>query len=183
ALEIAKFALQHYPRQFVLLDAVKAWQIALQETLQTQPALSDISRGNFAIGEQSLRGRLFEQRQPCRSPMGLFLSRVSVLAYRFEKKGYSPTSIQDDKTAGNRSAGPLDVIGSNCIRRPAAGLVQIRGIGIECIIDVEVAQLERPGIRDGDGVDVACVVDVERVVAGLALHGERDLGSAASHIK
>src|SRR5262249_46665021 len=79
--------------------AVKAWQIALQETLQTQPALSDISRGNFGIGQQSLRGRLFEQRHPCRSPIGLFLSRVSGLAYRFEKKGYSPTK----RTRQNRS--------------------------------------------------------------------------------
>jgi hypothetical protein len=39
-------------------------------------------------------GRVFEQRHPCRSPIGLFRTGVGRLAYLLGKNAYSPTNEQ-----------------------------------------------------------------------------------------
>ena len=51
----------------MLLDAVEAGQVAVQEGLQALPAASDSGSGNVGVGEQGLGGRVFEQGHPCHS--------------------------------------------------------------------------------------------------------------------
>src|SRR5262249_22573700 len=103
ALQVTEFALEHHPRQFVLFDAVKARQVALQETLQTPPAIRNIRRANLSIGQQRLGGRVFQHRHPCRSPIGLLRACVGRLAYLLGKNGYSPT-IRSDVTPNSSLA-------------------------------------------------------------------------------
>jgi hypothetical protein len=61
------------PGEVVLLAAVEAGQVALQEALQLHTAARHSSRGNLRIGQQRLGPRVFEQGHPCLSPISLSL--------------------------------------------------------------------------------------------------------------
>jgi hypothetical protein len=67
ALQGAQLALQDHSRQVVLLDPIEARQVTPQEALQPPAAASDGHRRNLRLGQQGLRGRVFEQRHPCHS--------------------------------------------------------------------------------------------------------------------
>jgi hypothetical protein len=70
ALQVAELALQDHARQFLLLDPVKAGQVAPQEISQAVPATGHGSGGNLGIGQQSLSRRVVEQGHPCHSRNG-----------------------------------------------------------------------------------------------------------------
>src|SRR5262249_56286659 len=88
ALQVAELAVQDDACQFVLLDAVEAGQVALQELLQPPPAAVDGSRRELGIGQQGLGGGVIEQRHPCRSGTWSSSERPQAVAYLLKKNGY-----------------------------------------------------------------------------------------------
>ena len=85
ALQVAELALEDDAGQFLLLDAVEAWQVALQEVLQPSAATLNGVRRDLGIGQQGLGGGVFEQGHPSRSCTWSSSERPQPVAYLLRK--------------------------------------------------------------------------------------------------